>query len=298
MQWEELTIVTSNEAQAAVEGLLIEEGAEGIIVDDQALQKDGSAVIKLSSFFASYKEISKRLSVIKGKIENLREFGLDPGEVEVKLREVTDQWSDEWEKYYHARRVTRYLTIVPSWEKYRLSQSNENVIRLDPGKAFGTGTHPTTVLAMRALEDTIRGAETVIDVGTGSGVLSIAAKALGAGKIYAFDIEKDAVVSARKNIALNPFAKNIDIAQNNLLTGISVSADLIVANVLPEVLLQLLPQLPERLKQGGRFIVSGIISAKKDAMKDAILKQGLFIEQIATDGKWVSIVAHKTAEKE
>ncbi|WP_311407000.1 50S ribosomal protein L11 methyltransferase [Liquorilactobacillus uvarum] len=299
MQWEELTIISANEVQAAIENILINEGAEGIKNDDQLFRQKDSTEIKLSGYFLSTKKVSARIPAIKAKIMNLKNFGLDPGSVAIKLKSLEDsQWSVEWEKYYHARRVTRYLTIVPSWEQYQKKQADEKVISLDPGKAFGTGTHPTTILAMRALEETIRGDEKVIDVGTGSGVLSIAAKALGAGKIHAYDIEKDALVSARKNVKLNPFATDIEIRLNNLLSGLSYTADLIVANVLPEVLLELLPQIPAHLKAGGCFIASGIILNKKDTLKKAVLEQGLHIEQVATDEKWVSIIARKPSSKE
>ncbi|KRM96389.1 ribosomal protein l11 methyltransferase [Liquorilactobacillus aquaticus DSM 21051] len=297
MQWEELTIVSANEVRAAIENILVEEGAEGLRSED--LQQKNSDRIKMSGYFLSTKKVAARIPAIKTRIEDLRKFGLNPGKLTIEIESLGDsQWSDEWRKYYHVRRVTRYLTIVPSWEQYQKKQSDEKVIKLDPGKAFGTGTHPTTVLALRALEETIRGDEKVIDVGTGSGVLSIAARALGVKEINAFDIEEDALLSARKNIKLNPFATNIKVDLNNLLSGISYKADLIVANVLPEVLLELLPQIPSHLEVGGCFIASGIILAKKDAVKEAVLEQGLTIKQIATDQKWVSIIARKTVGEE
>ena len=233
------------------------------------------------------------------QIKGLSQFGIDPGKAAVKLSDVNDDsWRDVWKKYYHPVRITRYLTIVPSWEDYQPENADEKVIRLDPGRAFGTGTHPTTRLALLALEKEIRGSESMIDVGTGSGVLSIAAKYLGAGEIDAYDIDDEAIKATKENVALNPIAKDINIGTNSLLDGISKKVDLIVANILAEIIVPLIPQAKECLNSGGKFITSGIINDKKDLIVNELTKHGFVIDEILNQKDWYSIIAHLPNEGE
>ncbi len=218
----------------------------------------------------------------------MREFGLDPGKGTVKLAELDDDsWADVWKKYYHPVRLTRYLTIVPSWESYTPGSTDEKVIKLDPGRAFGTGTHPTTKLALQALETVVRGGETMIDVGTGSGVLSIAAKYFGVEQIDA-----EAVKAAEENLALNGMQDAITVGANDLLAGIKTKVELITANILAEIIVPLIPQAYECLKPGGIFITSGIIVDKKDLIVSELEAKGFVIDQVLNIKDWYSIIAH------
>ena len=189
-----------------------------------------------------------------------------------------DAWVDLWKKYYHPVRLTKYLTIVPSWEEYQKEQEDEILIRLDPGRAFGTGTHPTTQLALQALETSVRGNESMIDVGTGSGVLSIAARHFGVDKVYAYDIDDNAVTAAKENFALNPISNNIEVKPNNLLEGVHKNVDLIVANILAEIIVPLIPQAKSNLKDGGIFITSGIINDKKELILTELEQNGFVVD--------------------
>lgn len=202
------------------------------------------------------------------------------------------------EKYYHPVRVTRYLTIVPSWEDYQATQPGELIMRLDPGMAFGTGTHPTTKLSLQALETVINGGEHLIDVGTGSGVLSIAAKAMGVGAVEAYDLDEVAVKAAQANLDLNPVAADVKVAANDLLKGIDTQADIIVANILAEIIVPLVPQAKANLKQGGYFITSGIIDEKFGVVCDAITAAGFQIKQHTQMGDWHSIIAYLPTDED
>ena len=162
--------------------------------------------------------------------------------------------------------------------------------------AFGTGTHPTTRLMLEALEKTIAGNEYVIDVGTGSGVLSIAAKHLGAGKVDAYDIDEVAVNSAKKNLALNPVANDVKVGVNSLLDGIHTQADLIVANILAEIIVPLIPQAYENLKPGGKFLVSGIIDDKAPLIRQKLQEQGFVIDDEQQMKDWHGMITHKPIE--
>lgn len=288
MDWIKLTVTTTNEASEAVINLLMENGAGGVEIDDSDLSQ-----VELATYFQAQAGLVELLPELEQKIAQLREFGLDPGKGTVKLAELDDDsWADVWKKYYHPVRLTRYLTIVPSWESYTPETTDEKVIKLDPGRAFGTGTHPTTKLALQALETVVRGGETMIDVGTGSGVLSIAAKYFGVAQIAAYDVDSEAVKAAEENLALNDMQDAITVGANDLLAGIKTKVELITANILAEIIVPLIPQAYECLKPGGIFITSGIIADKKDLIASELEAKGFVIDQILNMKDWYSIIAH------
>ncbi|MCI5941663.1 MAG: 50S ribosomal protein L11 methyltransferase [Ligilactobacillus animalis] len=288
MDWIKLTVTTTNEANEAVINLLMENGAGGVEIDDSDLSQ-----VELATYFQAQAGLVELLPELEQKIAQLREFGLDPGKGTVKLAELDDDsWADVWKKYYHPVRLTRYLTIVPSWESYTPETTDEKVIKLDPGRAFGTGTHPTTKLALQALETVVRGGETMIDVGTGSGVLSIAAKYFGVAQIAAYDVDAEAVKAAEENLALNDMQDAITVGANDLLAGIKTKVELITANILAEIIVPLIPQAYECLKPGGIFITSGIIADKKDLIVSELEAKGFVIDQILNMKDWYSIIAH------
>lgn len=316
MKWTEVTVSTSNAAVEAVSNILMEAGASGVKIDDaldyQNLKPDRYGEIidldtiphitsgaEISAYFPETVFVPEILPTIKQRVAKLANYGLDPEPGTVSMAAISDEnWATAWKKYYHPVRVTRYLTIVPSWESYTATQPGEEVIKLDPGMAFGTGTHPTTKLSLQGLETVINGGEHMIDVGTGSGVLSIAAKAMGVGDVEAYDLDDVAVRSAQANLDLNPVAKDIKVAANDLLKGIHTQADIIVANILAEIIIPLVPQAKANLKRGGYFITSGIIDDKFQTVMDAILAAGFKITQHTQMGDWHSIVAYLPTDED
>jgi len=170
------------------------------------------------------------------------------------------------------------------------------VIDLDPGMAFGTGTHPTTRLSLQALETVLRGNETVLDVGAGSGVLSIAASFLGARQIIAYDLDEVAVKAAKENLALNPSAQNIQVQANDLLQNVDKEADIIVANILADIIIKMLPDAWRLLKTDGTLIVSGIIEAKKQSVLEAMQVQGFVLDQTFQQKDWYALTFKKVEE--
>lgn len=294
MEWTELVVETTNEAIEAVTNILMENEAGGVQIDDQNGIKD----VRIITYFPENINIIEKVPELESRIKGLTQFGLNPGKAKVSLKDVNDNlWRDVWKKYYHPVRVTRFLTVVPSWEEY-YAEPSEMVIKLDPGRAFGTGKHPTTSLALLALEKVIRGKETMIDVGTGSGVLSIAAKYLGAGEVEAYDIDEEAIKATRENIALNPIAKDVKIGINSLLDGIDKKVDVIVANILAEIIVPLIPQAFNDLNDGGKFITSGIINDKKELIVNELVKHDFIIDEVLNEKDWYSIIAHKPNQGE
>lgn len=314
MKWNEVKVITESEAVEAVSNILMEAGASGVAIEDaldfENYQADQYGELLDKETFSSIEEgavvmayfpetifLPEILPFIKTKIEKLPEFGLNIGKNIVEVSEVEESdWATAWKKYYHPVRVTRYLTIVPSWETYEPQHADEKIITLDPGMAFGTGTHPTTNLTLQALETVLRGGETVLDVGTGSGVLSIASSLYGAKDIYAYDLDEVAVRSAQENVDLNANTENIHVAANDLLVGVEQEADVIVANILADIIVLMVEDAWRLLKPDGTFIVSGIIEDKKDMVLEEMYTQGFEVDRIFQQKDWFAIILKKPEE--
>lgn len=231
------------------------------------------------------------------EIDSLKTLGLGVNDYQIETALIKEEdWENNWKEYYHSVPVTRYLTIVPEWEDYSRLSQDEQLIVMDPGLAFGTGTHPTTQLSIQALEIVMRGGEHLIDVGTGSGVLTIASSLLGASEVHAYDLDEMAVSSARSNIELNNLSTKIHIEENNLLEGIDLEVDIVVANILTHILLQLIRDAKRVLKPAGYFISSGIILEKKEEMIDALEAEGFEIKQVNQMEDWLAIIAQKPVD--
>lgn len=313
-EWNEFSVVINREATEAVSNILMELGSSGIAVTDRQDFKglpeygfdtlwalDESKFPEQDVVIRGYFHQPERLELLKqhiiDKIEKLKAYDLSVENFKVEYAEVNDDdWSQTWKKYYHPVSVTRYLTIVPQWEEYLKVHEDEVLITLDPGLAFGTGTHPTTQLSLQLLETVLRGDEFVLDVGTGSGVLSIASAYLGAKKIHAYDLDDIAVSSAKSNIILNKLDDIIAVDTNDLLNGIDVEADVVVANILAEIIEPLIPDAMRVLKPNGHFISSGIIKEKKEHIINKLNETGFEIEQVNQMGDWVAISARKPIE--
>ncbi|MCM3215321.1 50S ribosomal protein L11 methyltransferase [Niallia taxi] len=311
MKWSEITIHTTNEAIEPISNILHEAGASGVVIEDPfelikeredrfgeiyQLNPDDypqegvlvKAYLPINSF------LGETVEEIKEAINNLILFNIDIGLNKVTIMEVNEEeWATAWKKYYHPVKISEKFTIVPTWEEYTPVNSDELIIELDPGMAFGTGTHPTTVLCIQALERIVKKGDTVIDVGTGSGVLSIAASMLQAKSVLALDLDEVAVQSAKLNLKLNKVHGTATVQQNNLLDGITQESDVIVANILAEVIVRFTDDVYRLLKQDGYFIASGIILQKKEEVKAAIIASGLEIVETVQMEDWISITAKK-----
>nr|WP_278925083.1 50S ribosomal protein L11 methyltransferase [Streptococcus canis] len=305
--WQEVTVHVHRDAQEAVSNLLIETGSQGVAITDSADyigQEDRfgelypdveqSDMIAITAYYPASTDLADVTVTINEQLAKLASFGLQVGQVTVDSQELAEEdWADNWKTYYEPARITHDLTIVPSWTDYEAS-AGEKVIKLDPGMAFGTGTHPTTKMSLFALEQVLRGGETVIDVGTGSGVLSIASSLLGAKTIYAYDLDDVAVRVAQENIDLNQGTDNIHVAAGDLLKGVEQEADVIVANILADILVLLTDDAYRLVKKEGYLILSGIISEKLDMVLEAAFSVGFFLETHMIQGEWNTLVFKKT----
>lgn len=312
MKWSEISIHTTNEAIEPISYILHESGASGVVIEDPfELTKEREDQfgeiyqlnpddypeegVILKAYLPVNSFLGETVDAIKESVNNLIIHNIDIGKNNVTISEVNEEeWATAWKKYYHPVKISERFTIVPTWEIYTPVSSDELIIELDPGMAFGTGTHPTTVMCIQALERTVHPGDRVIDVGTGSGVLTIAAAMLGAEEVRAYDLDEIAVTIARINIKLNKVSDVTTIAQNNLLEGVEEnSADVIVANILAEVILRFTDDVARVVKTGGSFIASGIIQQKKDLVKAALVAAGFEITETILMEDWVAIIAKR-----
>ncbi|HEY4548749.1 MAG TPA: 50S ribosomal protein L11 methyltransferase [Bacillus sp. (in: firmicutes)] len=311
MKWSEISIHTTNEAIEPISNILHEAGASGVVIEDpfelvkiredqfgeiyQLNPKDyPEEGVMVKAYLPINSFLGETIEEIKSTINNLIVYNIDIGRNDVSVSEVhEEEWATAWKKYYHPVKISKRFTVVPTWEEYTPVNSDELIIELDPGMAFGTGTHPTTVMSIQALERTVKKGDSVIDVGTGSGVLSIAAAMLGAEKVKALDLDEVAVQSAKLNLELNKVHTFVNVSQNNLLEGISDEVDVVVANILAEVILRFTDDVAKTVKPGGYFIAAGIIQQKKDQVKESIETAGFDIEETLRMEDWVAFIAKR-----
>lgn len=274
-------------------GLMIEDysdittdGLYGALLDESLLNADKTRAA-VSVFLPAECNLAEAKAFLNERIATL---GLSATVVTEGMRE--EDWAEAWKKYYHPIPLGR-VTVVPAWEEYT-PQEGEAVIRMDPGMAFGTGTHETTRLVMLLMQELIRGGERVLDIGTGSGILSLCASKLGAGECFACDIDPVAVKVARENVAADG-ATNITCAVSDLVKDVDISKgkyDFVLANIVADVILRLLPDLGSCVKTGACAIFSGIIEDRAPVIREALGQYGWVIDREATERDWYAIAAH------
>ena len=310
-QWLEVSIKVKHEAEEVTAEILREAGARnGVAIEDPVLyetvrkslpfelcdplpEETDLSVVTVTAYYPEDEELQKRLQRIEAELtaveKRIGRFRIGP----TLFRKVSEtDWSDEWKQYFHVTRVGKHIVVKPSWESYE-PEAEDIVLELDPGMAFGTGTHPTTVLVLEALEKMVHPDTTVFDVGTGSGILAMTAAKLGAKSIKAVDIDGVAVRTAKENIAKAGLADRIEVKQGDLLHGTDGKADVIVANILADIIILLLPDIPGKLKEGGLFFASGIIEDYQQDVTEAAEKVGLRVKEVTRIKDWVGLLMEK-----
>ncbi|QNQ82168.1 50S ribosomal protein L11 methyltransferase [Lactobacillus sp. PV012] len=246
--------------------------------------------LELTAYFEADEDKDELVKKITAKIEEMKSYGLQTGNISLETNYVADQdWNTAWQKFYHVIDFSRHLAIVPEWEDYQPAFSDQQLIRLDPGLAFGTGGHTTTQLVLMALERSLIRPMKVMDIGTGSGILAIAASKLGAKEVLATDISDEAVTAARENIKLNHL-DNIKVRKANLLKDTNEKFDLILANILAEVLVDLIPDLDTHLAEKGKVIFSGIDYLQLPKIEELLDEYGFEIKLKMREGRWIGLL--------
>lgn len=281
--WIKISVKTSPEASDAISNLLFELGAQGVEI------KETSSSSTLIAFYPPDDLLGERLLKIKEFFKKLRWCGLDPSPARIELDEIEDEnWVENWKSVFNPIRVG-HIVISPTWCQPDL-ESDDILIWLDPGMAFGTGQHPTTRLTLTLMEESICEGMEVLDVGTGSGILSIAAVKLGAKRVTAIDIEPSVIPVARKNASLNGVQDRITFIAGDILdVPPEPRYDLIACNILTRVNILLLPDLRERLKPGGIALFSGVLIGEGDKMKDACRKERFEVLETVEEEMWLAL---------
>ena len=261
---------------------------------------DGIAYL---NFYLDEKEDKEELLAnVKDALEELRMF-VDIGEGTITESQTEDKdWINNWKQYFHQFYVDDIL-IIPSWEEVKPEDKDKMIIHIDPGTAFGTGMHETTQLCMRQLKKYVKDGMEILDVGTGSGILSIAALKLGAGHAVGTDLDPRAISATRENLEANQIPEgSMDVMIGNIIDDKAVQDqvgyekyDIVTANILADVLIPLTPVICHQMKPGALYITSGILDVKEDVVVKAVKDAGLEILEVTHQGEWVSVTARKQA---
>ena len=308
--WIEITIHTTNEASEIVESILLDYGSTGVAIEDpttleENLHDDFGTIIELSptdfpdvgvivkGYINELNFDDETFTRFKGELEQLGQ-NINIGEFfKIETTTIKDSdWENSWKDYFDILNIGEKFVIVPTWREYE-NEENKYVINIDPGMAFGTGGHETTSLCIKNLENYVKPHDNIIDVGCGSGILSIAASYLTDGEIKAVDLDKLAVDVSRENFALNSLENRIAVEEASLLTKETKKYNVIVANILAHIIELMLDDAYKLLEDGGYYITSGIIKDKKDELLEKMLERGFKLIEETSDNEWYSFVVTK-----
>ena len=309
MKWTEVQIKTTTEAQEAVSNILYDLGVGGLSIEDPqdvldfmksdedwdyidpSLIKDDFEGVIIKGYFPESEDLIDKIELIRQNIEKIPQYNSDKILGEMTVTEVYEKdWEDAWKKYYKPKKIGEKIVIKPTWEEYK-KQGHDIVVEMDPGMAFGTGTHETTIMCVKMLEKHIKKDCKVFDIVCGSGILSIVSAKLGASKVIGVDLDEVSIESSNNNILLNNVENIVEIKKGNLLDGINGNADIIVANIVAEVVVTLSETIKDYLSKDGIFVASGIIGEKMEYVEKNFKKNGLEIIETEKTNDWICIAA-------
>lgn len=316
MRWNKFTLKTRTEVEDIVISTLAEVGVEGVEIEDKVplsesdkqqmfvdILPDGPAddgIALLNFYVEEGQPTEELLADVKVALDELRDF-VDIGEGTIEQSQTEDKdWINNWKEFFHQFYVDDIL-IIPSWEEVKPEDADKMIIHIDPGTAFGTGMHETTQLCLRQLKKYVNSTTRLLDVGTGSGILSIAALKMGAAHAVGTDLDPCAITATRENLAVNDLSEaQMDVMIGNIIDDQAVQDrvgyqqyDIVAANILADVLVPLTPVIVNQMKSGAVYITSGIIEDKEETVVQAVRASGLEVVEVTRQGEWVSVTARK-----
>lgn len=317
VRWNKYTLTTTVEAEDFISSMMMDAGIEGIEIEDrtplsesdksrmfvdilpEGPADDGTA--RISFYLEPEQDNGAILAAVQDGLDEIRSWGVDVGAGTIEASRTEDKdWINNWKEYFHQFYVDDIL-IKPSWEELKPEDREKLLIQIDPGTAFGTGMHETTQLCIRQIRKYVTPETMLLDVGTGSGILSIAAIKLGAKYALGTDLDPCAASAAKENMEANGITEEqFSVILGNVIDDDDVQKeigcgkyDMVCANILAEVLVPLTPVIASRMKKGGVYIASGIIEDKEDVVVNAVKAAGLELLEINYQGEWVSVTARK-----
>ena len=317
MKWKKFTLTTTTQAVDLVSSMLDDIGIEGVEIEDNVplteretkgmfidilpeLPPD-EGVAKVSFYVDDDRDIEELMKQVEEGLDELAVF-TDLGQRTISASETEDKdWINNWKQYFKPFTVDDIL-IKPTWETIPEEHRDKLLVQIDPGTAFGTGMHETTQLCIRQLKKAVDSGTKLLDVGTGSGILGITALKLGAKEVWGTDLDENAITAVGENLEANGISgEHFHVLQGNILNDPSVQEwagfgcyDVVVANILADVIILLVDEIPVHLKQGGLFITSGIINMKEEAVRAAFAANDAFeVIEVTYQGEWLSVTASK-----
>ena len=309
MNYLEVTIKTTEEMSESLANLFWELGAGGVVIEDPRVLRQhiedqtwdyweipqellDAENIELKGYFPIDARLVETMAKLKDRTEEIKHL-FPGGRVEITETEVTaENWATSWKAFYKPEKIGDRVVVKPSWEEYQ-EQKDDVVVEMDPGMAFGTGNHPTTAMCIRALEEYIFPQCRVLDIGTGSGILAVTAAKLGAGHVLAVDHDPISIDATVQNISLNQVGDQVSVLQGDLVSGIKDKFDILVANIIADVIIRLIPQTLSLLEKNSIFISSGIIKDRMAEVEEAFVKNSFIIDKVFEEGEWVALIARR-----
>lgn len=317
MRWNKYTLTTTTEAEDLISSMMMDAGIEGIEIEDKIplsesdksqmfvdILLEGPAddgVARISFYLEPEQDNAAILAAVEEGLDEIRSWGVDVGAGTIEASQTEDKdWINNWKEYFHQFYVDDIL-IKPSWEDVKPEDREKLLIQIDPGTAFGTGMHETTQLCIRQIRKYVTPETVMLDVGTGSGILSIAAIKLGAKYALGTDLDPCAINATKENMEVNGITEEqFSVMIGNIIDDENVQKaagcekyDIVVANILAEVLVPLTPVIVNQMKKGGIYITSGIIDDKEETVVNAVKAAGLTVLEVTYQGEWVSVTARK-----
>lgn len=313
MEWIELIVHTTTAGSDQISEILMDCGASGTMIEDKSdipdpdkphgiweiidpkLLENMPEDVLVHAWYEEKEKLPSLIDAIRGRLSEFSGTHPEPGTLQLETRSVDDRsWTDVWKKYFKPFYAGEHLVVKPTWEPFD-PKPDDLVIEIDPGMAFGSGTHETTGMCLALLEEMISGGEEIIDVGTGSGILAIGAALLGASHVLAIDIDPDAVRVAAENVAKNHVEQIVSVQEGNLLDRVSAVCDICVANIISDVIIAFAAPLMNHIRPGGLFICSGIVSVRSDEVEKALRDAGYEILRKVTRGEWTAFLSRRNA---
>ena len=313
MDWMEVTVLTTTAGADMVSQILMDAGSSGTMIEDkndvalnqrpegqwdiidEAIAKRIGDDVKVTGYYEVDAGLADRVRMIEGEVRRIRDMdlGFDAGKLEVLSKTFAEEeWAETWKKAFKPFRLGSHMVIKPGWCDCEVEEGDK-VIEIDPGMAFGTGTHETTGMCVELVEKYITPGLTAIDVGTGTGILAIAAAHMGAKDVLAIDIDRVAVRVAEENVRINGFEGLIRCKAGDLLENVEEQADIVIANIIADVIIMMAAPVRKHIKDGGRFICSGISSERRQDVLDELNKSGYTVLDVYERGGWCAIACDK-----